>query len=511
MKTLEMRWGTPIFLGLSFLYLFLTLFLASGTPIFFENDHFLQMYDSVRMLNGELLYKDFFQFTFPGTEVWYVILFSIFGQKLWLLNATILLLGLSLTWTILGMSKRVMGGVYAYIAPTLFLFFGFRWFGMDGGHRLFSCLFASLAILVLLGGVSWKRLVSAGILAAMAAYFTQTRGLAVFAGIGLFLVWNYVTLRSGDRAKGFLVSSLALGLAFSISLIALLSYFLVTAGTANFLESTIFFGQSYASDPVNNSNLYFLFWKQLVTGDVDLISLPVTLFYYLIVPPVYIIPPVYYLVKRPPNREFWSRIMLLCFAGLMMFLATTGLNAVRLYHVAIPGLVLIACWWSSLKLKGVFLAGTGTATIFAIALCVWGQFRPYTEPLEMPTGTAVFQSETAAEKYRWVNDNTEPGDVVFESYRTVVNFPLSVKNPTSIPMLRSTNYTSSGQIEQVIVELRQNPPKYILWNGMWNGKTMPRAVDDHLEPMFEYLTANYQLVKKLTPLYEIDIEVWERK
>ncbi len=78
-------------------------------------------------------------------------------------------------------------------------------------------------------------------------------------------------------------------------------------------------------------------------------------------------------------------------------------------------------------------------------------------------------------------------------------------------MLRSTNYSSPTQVEQVIVELRQNPPKYVLWNGMWNEKPTPRAVDDHLQPMFEYLATNYQLVKKLTPVYEIEIEVWERR
>jgi len=511
MRTIEMQWRTPAFLALSFVYLFLTLFLASGTPIFFENDHFLQMYDSVRMLNGELLYKDFFQFTFPGTEVWYLILFSIFGQKLWLLNATIVLLGLSLTWTILAMSRRLMDGVYVYIAPTLFLFFGFRWFGMDGGHRLFSCLFASLAILVLLDKVNWKRLVGAGILAAMSAFFTQTRGLAVLAGIGIFLIWYYATQNSNHRLKRILVSSITVGMAFSLSLIGLLSYFLMTVGVSNFLESTILFGQSYASDPVNNSNLYFLFWKELFRGHFDIVSLPVNLFYYLLVPAVYAVPLIYYLVKRPANQEVWFKIMLLCSAGLMMFLATTGLNSVRLYHVAIPGLVLISFWWSTLRLRSVFLAGTCVAALFAVAICVWGQLKHYPVRLEMPTGAAVFQSEPAAEKYRWLVDNTAPGDVVFESYRTVVNFPLKLQNPTSVPMLRNTNYTSPTQISQVIAELQQNPPKYILWDGVWSEKSTPRAIDDNLQPMFEFLTANYQRVEKLATVHGIEIEIWERK
>lgn len=511
MKTSDQPWATPVFLAFSFVYLFLTVFLARGTPIFFENDHFLQMYDSVRMLEGQILYKDFFQFTFPGTEVWYLMLFSIFGQKLWLLNATIVLLGFSLTWTILAMSKRLMTGTFIYVAPTLFLFFGFRWFGMDGGHRLFSCLFASLAVLFLLDKINWKTLAAAGAFSALSSFFTQTRGFAVIAGICLFLLLHHFVSDSGRRFKDALESVTIVGTAFAATLLGLLTYFVITAGTGRFIESTILFGQKYASDPVNNSNLYFLFWRQLFSGNVDLISLPVTLFYYLLVPAVYLLPPIYYCTRRPDDRELWAKVILLCSVGIMMFLATTGLNAVRLYHVAIPGLVLIACWWSSLRLRSAFLAGTAAAVMFAIALCGWGQLKTYPVTLEMPSGKAVFQSEVAAERYRWLNENTAPGDLVFESYRTVVNFPLAVRNPAFVPMLRDTNYTTPGQVDRVIEELKQNPPKYIFWNGAWSKDQASRAADDHLQPMFDYLKTDYRLARKLTPIYEVEVEAWERK
>ena len=190
------HWGTAVFLSISFLYLYATLFLLPATPIFFENDHFIQMYDSVRMLDGEVLYKDFFQFTFPGTEVWYLLLFKIFGQRIWLLNATIVLLGLSITSAILAISRRLMSGMYVYIAPAIFLFFGFRWYGMDGGHRLFSCLFATLAISVLIEKVTWQKSLAAGSLCAMAAFFTQNRGIGIFAGIAVFLICEFFVLQT---------------------------------------------------------------------------------------------------------------------------------------------------------------------------------------------------------------------------------------------------------------------------------------------------------------------------
>lgn len=511
LKAYSLHRATTFYLLLAFVYLYLTLFLVPATPIFFENDHFLQMYDSVRMLGGEVIYKDFFQFTFPGTEIWYLALFKTFGQRIWLLNATILLLGFSLAWTLLAVSKRLMGSPFIYVAPSIFLFFGFRWYGMDGGHRLFSCLFALLAILVLLDKANPKRLLAAGFLCALSAMFTQTRGVAIFAAIVVFLVWHFFRQRTNDGWKELVASLSLLAASFGVSLLILTGYFLVTAGIGTFLESTIFFAQSYNADPVNNSNLYFQFWRDLFVGSVNRSSLPVDLFYYLLVPIVYIVPPIYYFVKKPVNPELWRKVMLLSVSGLFLFLVTSGLNPVRLYHVAIPGIVLFSLWLSRCHKRWIPLTGVGFIVFASVALCVFGQIKTYPPEVELPSGTVIFSSDTAAEKYRWINDHTVPGDLVFESYRTVVNFPLMVGNPATISMLRDTNYTSTEQVEKVIGELRRRPPKYILWNGAWSKANNERASDDHLGPLFDFLTVNYQLRQILTTVYGIDIQVWEQK
>jgi hypothetical protein len=502
--------ATIIFLAVSCVYLYLTLFRLPATPIFFENDHFIQMYDAVRMLDGDVMYRDFFQFTFPGTEVWYLMLFSVFGERIWLLNATILMLGLALTWTILAMSRRVITGWFVFIAPAIFLFFGFRWYAMDGGHRLFSCLFAALAILVLLKGVDLPRLAAAGALAAVSSFFTQTRGVAIVAAIGFFLVWHHYPFKNGE-GKRFLVNGTALAGSFGAVLLILIGYFLATAGVPFFVRSTLLFAQNYNSDPVNNSNLYLQFWEGLFSGNVNLSSLPVDLFYYLLVPAVYIIPIAYCAVRRTDDSERWGRVILLSLAGLFLFLVTTGLSAVRLYHVAIPGLILFVFWLSRVTWRAVPAAGVAVIVAASLGLAVWGQLKAYPPPVELPTGTVVFTSDQAAEKYVWLNENTEPGDLVFESFRTVVNFPLRLKNPASVPMLRDTNYSSKAQVERVIFELGVRPPKFILWDGNWSKPAHERHDGDHLAPMYELLQARYQMRQQLTPVYGIDIEVWEQR
>jgi len=503
-------WGTAVFLSFAFVYLFFTLFLFPATPIFFENDHFIQMYDSVRMIEGEVLYKDFFQFTFPGTEVWYLILFTIFGERIWLLNATIVLLGLSIAATMLAISRRLMSGVYVYIAPSIFLFFGFRWYGMDGGHRLFSCLFATLAMLVVLDKTTRGRLAAAGAFSALTAFFTQNRGVGIVAAIAIFLVCEFIWFKKGERV-GDLVTSLAtFGGSFAVTLLMLIGYFLITAGVGTFIESTLLFASSYNADPLNNSNLYFHFWYSLFTGTFNRSSVLIDLFYYLLVPAVYILPVIFYFIKKPVATELWRKVMLLCVSGLLLFLVTTGLNSVRLYHVAMPGIVLIVLWAYRSSLKSIALACTGVIVAASLALCVWTQVKPHPDVTELPTGRVVFTSDAAGEKYRWINNNTEPGDLVFEPYRTVVNFPLMVRNPTSFAMLRSNDYTPAEHVSTVIRQLEAQPPRLILWDGKWSLPPGMRPANDHLGPLYAYLTDNYRLRETLTPLYEFNVEVWER-
>lgn len=499
------------FFAAAFVYLYCTVFLLPATPIFFENDHLIPMYDSVRMMGGEVLYRDIFQFTFPGTQLWYVTLFAAFGERMWLLNATIIFLGLMLSAAIMSISARLMDGVYALVPPAIFLFFGFRWYGMDGGHRLFSCFFATLATLVLIDRSSRSRLVLAGAFSAMATFFTQNRGVGIAAAIVVFIVWEVWSSEAGAKVRDTAMSILIFGMSYSAVLLLLTAHFLISVGPGTFIESTLLFARNYNADPLNNSNFYLLFWQSLLTGNVSWSSLPVDLFYYLLVPAAYIVPLVYYFWKRPGDRRLWRNVVLLCISGICLFLVTTGLNPVRLYHVAIPGVIVLVLGIYHSRLRLVMLPAAGAVVMLAVGLCVWTQIKPYPAPVELPAGTVVFTSEIAGERYRWLNDHTEPGDVVFEPFRTAVNFPLHVRNPTSFAMLRNSDYTTPGHIEMIIGQLEGRPPKYIVWDGNWSLEQGERRPDDHLGPLYDYLRRDYKLAATLSPIYEFKVEVWERK
>jgi len=62
------RGGLP---GSVSVYLYLTLFLLPRTPVLLSGDQLSFWMDGQRILHGELLYRDFFQFTPPGTKLVY--------------------------------------------------------------------------------------------------------------------------------------------------------------------------------------------------------------------------------------------------------------------------------------------------------------------------------------------------------------------------------------------------------------------------------------------------------
>src|SRR5687768_5093142 len=145
-------------------------------PAFHESDHLIFMYEGWRMFNGEWMYRDFFEFTFPGTQTYYCLLFHVFGPVYWVSAASVVLIASLSSWVLIRVSRELIPSV-SYLVPALiFIFFGFRWFGVDPSHRMFSPFILMSAVLVVLQGTRTKRLIAAGSLCALASFFTQQRG-----------------------------------------------------------------------------------------------------------------------------------------------------------------------------------------------------------------------------------------------------------------------------------------------------------------------------------------------
>ena len=69
------------------------LFTPAGASRFISGDVTVYLLNAARMLEGQAIYKDFFQYTTPGTELVYLSLFKAFGARAWVPNLVVILLG----------------------------------------------------------------------------------------------------------------------------------------------------------------------------------------------------------------------------------------------------------------------------------------------------------------------------------------------------------------------------------------------------------------------------------
>ena len=493
-----------VFLASCAVFLYLHLFVPPATPIFYEEDHLMFIADAWRMYMGEALYRDFFQLTFPGTQVVYLVLLSIFGTSYWIVNAVILAQGMAHVLIWVAISKRFFENAWiTYLPASIFMFFGFRWFGLDGSHRMLSPIFIGLAILVLLKFSGYRRLILAGVCCAIATFFTQQRGVIVIVAIAIFLIIDNRRNRVGF--KQILIEEALLGSSFAIAAILLLMPFIVPAGPGKFINDTFFFLQHYVQGSVSD-NAFFGTLKAVFEQGIS-VSI-VAGFYYILIPLVYLV--LFWYVWR---RHYDPGALLIALIGFLLAFGAVVPAPGRMFQIAFPAIFVLV--WLLARTK----ASTDRAAkyvvialvTFGLALGVRVQTAWQQYSLDSPSGTIVFISPVVFERYEWLSENVRPGDLVFEVYQPAVNFPLQVRNPTAITYLWDNAFTPQWQVSEAIDGLEKHQARYIIWDSNWSKEPAARSLDDKLEPLYQYLQQNYQMDRAFTPYLNRRMEVWRRK
>lgn len=264
-----MKFVSLCFIVFCCIFLYLHLFVLPALPIFYEEDHLYFIQDAWRMFQGEAIYRDFFQITFPGTQLLYLSLLYVFGTKFWVINAVVFLQGIlqtSLCWLI---AKRVIDNPwYSFLPPSLYLFFGFRWFEIDGSHRMLSPIFIWLAIFVLLKNRNYLNIFLAGLLCALASFFSQQRRMLAVGGIALFLLFESLTGKKDWRK--LLIAEVILSATFALTLLALIHPFIISAGAETFFLRHIFLYQQLRSRTDGKlSGILYRFKKSFRSGFSD--------------------------------------------------------------------------------------------------------------------------------------------------------------------------------------------------------------------------------------------------
>jgi len=397
--------------------------------------------------------------------------------------------------------------------PTIaYAFFGLRWFGLDGSHRVLSPLFIWGAILIL---IKWpKAYFYAGACCACAAFITQNRGLAAVAGIAFFIIVDAFADGRGWRSTAKNVLSLLTG--FSFSLLALCSYFLVTAGVGRFVRSTLIYPATYYRYYEQNNYGVFLYdLARSFSAEATLLEFLPAIFYSLV--PLFLIVffVQYFRSRNKMPWQMWRVPALLAVTGAFLIGGTAGPSYLRLYHVSVPALIVL--FWmldrsDLLRHRRKAVVIVAASLLFASMMVVAFRFQSRTDNVEIdaPGGKVFASPSKGTDRYLWLAAHTRPGDFLLEVYPSYVYFLLGLRPASRHSQFLPTDYTRPEFVSETVEDLKKTRPAFVIWNNAYNKPPESRDAGDHLGPLAELINSDY---KPSGPAFELagqPMQIWER-
>ncbi|MGD0222628.1 MAG: hypothetical protein ABSF71_09835 [Terriglobia bacterium] len=483
-----LRWFHYCFLVFAAVFLYLNLFILPATPIAgTDNDQSLYLHNAMRMFDGQMIYRDFFQFTPPGTELVYLALFKLFGIRAWIPNATLAVLGFSLTWLCVFISRKILKGLTAYLPGLLFLVLAFH-SDLDASHHWFSVLAVIASTALIIPERNLTRVAGAGVLCALASFFTQARGALAVVGFALFLAWEH---RKRPRGDGTLFrSEVVLAACFTAVTVALNLYFVWNVGLRRFLWSTVTFGIKYypAEKQMNSLQAYMAVVPRLANWRH--VPDPGWVFIHALVPLIYLLffARCWREFPRKPEQP-WSRLMLVNLAGLFLFVGVAPAPVYwRLCVVSLPGFIILA-WFlrSPGKLQVLTRRVLWLGTVAAMVGIVMHQQTSWRASLDTPTGRAAFFNQSDFERYQWLVLQTHPPEPFFDCSGQAY-FLLGLRSPAEVSFLTDSDYLRPEQARDVEESLERNRVPVVEWCTNLDFGIRP---DDHLGSLREYLHTHY--------------------
>ncbi|ADV83477.1 hypothetical protein [Terriglobus saanensis] len=468
--------------GIALLFLYLRTFRVPIVPFAVNGDEILFFSRALRILHGQVIYRDFFELVTPGTELLYALGFRLFGVRGWVMEAWHIVLGTSLCLVITSIARRILRGAAVFLPMLLFLAFDLS-SAMDVTHHWWGTLAALSAVAVLMPGQESWRIVVAGGLCGIATLFTQVQGALALLAFIAFLVF----LRGNGTVRFWKQIGLLL-LPFICLCTSVLGYYAYEAGTRRLVYDLLIFPLTGLSGTVNSPRTY-LHQLPRLHGAGDLVRwIPFLVIYSLV-------PYVYFLslrdlskIKDGPTQDQRKQLVLLNLVGLDLCLAvSSGPTFFRLCTVAPPALLL--CVVMIYQPGEVRKLARYTLWCVSVASMIWLPIHrqmQWHRPLLLPTGKITFTDKGQWQEMGWLLQRTSPGDIVFN--QSAMTLYLGLENPTHAEFVNNDDFTSVQDVKLILDALQKHPAKYVVL-----GPDIPTTPHDHAGPFRDYIHAHYCL------------------
>ena len=195
---------------------------------------------AMRVVNGELIYRDFFTVVTPGSYYTVAWLFRLFGESLMVLRWAALVTGLGILLITLTVGRRVMVWPFAAAAGLLTTVWG--WFLVTPNfYSLEAALFSLVALACYVyGAPSWRWMIAAGVAAGATAMVKQNVGAYTAAGL-LITIWASRLFDAGPDWRGRAKMSAQFIAGMLLPVVATLVWITAAGAGAYLYESWVYY------------------------------------------------------------------------------------------------------------------------------------------------------------------------------------------------------------------------------------------------------------------------------
>jgi hypothetical protein len=490
-----------LFIAAAIAFLYLRTFTLGGTPLIVSQDEPLYLEHGIRILHGQVPFRDYFTYVMPGADLLYAGVFALLGVHAWLAQAFMIFLGTTIAGLLVWISSHILKGPLVFLPALLFLVLDFDVI-KDATHHWYCTLLVLAAVGVLMGGKTLGRVGFAGILCGLGALFTQSQGLLSLIAIAAYLVLT----RDG---KSRVVLQLTwLILPFEIVVGSMLAYYTYHAGLGSLYFALVtFVVHNFPERTVHTPGVYFMNFPPLHRL-MDVSRLIPYSFIHILVPFGYL----WCLFRLFRERDLIDRktrdaMLLINFAGLALFAAVA--QAASYYRICmVAPLAAIVCAWlvrgtsATDRIIRRALWAIGILYLVALPFQLQRHWRGY---LDLPTGRTAFFDPIEFDEFRWFAQHTHPGESFVGA--PLYAFALSLDNPTTVDYLTDSGYTTADQVAAAVrgVQIHQTPMIAILEFGPDSQRWASHPGHGNLAPFLAYVYANYHVTKVF-----VHAEVWER-
>jgi hypothetical protein len=493
---MQSSWIAIALAALAFAVCCLRSFVLPHTPFLFWGDQLGFAAKGARVLQGELPYRDFFDFVTPGTTFVYAALFRIFGVSMSIPNLLMAFLAAAATLWTTWCAQQLMRGIFVIVPPLLTIGLVLS-SSMDATHHWFSTLAAMAAIAALFQGISSLRIATAGAFCGVAATFTQTKGAAVLLALIIYLIWTSQQERAS--CKLVLKNCLLLTTAALALFLAINGPLILAAGATRWADDLIIYPLRYfGSVPATN---WRGAWPEFLEhrGILKWLTFP---FVYISVPLTYLW--FFAAMSRRPKQndiEPWNKLFLLAVAGVALLLAIAPALSIKRISCVSPLAMILLIWL--LSRGGKVIAKTLAAISVAVAAAQIIAIQTHPKLiLDLPVGRVAIPDPQNYELYRWMSEHTHPGQWYFGL--PPMTLPLGLRNATPVESIGPGEFTRPEQVTAVIQDLDAKHVPLIVLRPISNRRLQPDNVD-HSQPFRDYLYQHYRRTK----IFSTGDEVWE--